>query len=73
MSAQKHIEVGVARKGYWCIRDWRSPGVGLAFDVYMLTLLFLLPVTIIAVAYTGIARVLWRGTNLRRSVATVPA
>ena len=62
----------MVRKAYWCVREWDPPGVGLTFDIYMLVLLFLLPVSIMAAAYTGIARALWRGSTLRRSVATVP-
>ncbi|XP_076462091.1 QRFP-like peptide receptor [Babylonia areolata] len=70
---QKHKEVGEAIKAYWCVREWVPPEVGLAFDIYMLVLLFLLPVTIMAAAYTGIARALWKSSNIRRSVVTVTA
>ncbi|KAK7487553.1 hypothetical protein BaRGS_00021255, partial [Batillaria attramentaria] len=66
---QKHKEVGEIRKAFWCVREWHEEEVGLAFDIYMLVLLFLLPVSIMAAAYTGIARALWRGSALRRSMA----
>ncbi|PVD23760.1 hypothetical protein C0Q70_17033 [Pomacea canaliculata] len=69
---QKHKEVGQVRKAYWCVREWMRPEVGMAFDVYMFVFLFLLPVSIMAAAYTGIARALWRGSALRRSM-TVPS
>ncbi|XP_070196502.1 galanin receptor 2a-like [Littorina saxatilis] len=69
---QKHKEVGEVRKAFWCVREWVRPSVGLAFDIYMLVLLFLLPVSIMAVAYTGIARALWRGSTIRRCVVTAP-
>lgn len=72
LSFQKHKEVGQVRKAYWCVREWMRPEVGMAFDVYMFVFLFLLPVSIMAAAYTGIARALWRGSALRRSM-TVPS
>ncbi|XP_076441488.1 allatostatin-A receptor-like [Babylonia areolata] len=62
-----HKEVGVVRKGYWCIKNDTEEGQGwlIAYETYMLTLLFIVPIVIMIVAYSVIAVKVWDVSNMR--------
>jgi hypothetical protein len=65
---QIHLEVGVVRKGYWCIKNAFDVGPGtwiFYYDLYKLILLFMWPMLIMIFAYTIIAIKVWRVSDIR--------
>ncbi|KAL8578159.1 hypothetical protein ACOMHN_051714 [Nucella lapillus] len=62
-----HKEVGVVRKGYWCIKnDDESQRTWLiAYETYMMALLFIVPLIIMLFAYTVIGIKVWDVSEMR--------
>ncbi|XP_035825968.1 QRFP-like peptide receptor [Aplysia californica] len=53
---QRHLLVGEIRKGYWCLEDWEFPVLARVYSLYMLVLVFLLPLVLMTTAYFSICR-----------------
>ena len=58
------MEVGVRHKAYWCVRDFDSAYVWPTYETYNLILVLILPVIIMATAYTSILNAVY---NMARS------
>ncbi|XP_045027343.1 pyroglutamylated RF-amide peptide receptor isoform X2 [Daphnia magna] len=65
---QVHLPVGVRKPAFWCVRDWDSPISWQIYELYMLVLVLVLPLSIMAVTYGAIGREVWRVTYLRSSM-----
>lgn len=61
--------MGVRVPAYWCVRDWESPVFWQIYELYMLVLVLVIPLTIMAFAYGAIVREIWRVTYLRSVMA----
>ena len=48
--------MGYHRKGYWCIKDWPQPVYSQLYEVGMLMVGLVIPVSIMTYAYVSIAR-----------------
>ncbi|XP_052830638.1 pyroglutamylated RF-amide peptide receptor [Octopus bimaculoides] len=68
LKGRKHIEVGITRKGFWCVKEWDKPIYSILYELYMLVLMFILPVGVMVVAYASIGYELWKVANLRASM-----
>ncbi|ESP05640.1 hypothetical protein LOTGIDRAFT_152502 [Lottia gigantea] len=62
---QNHKEVGVVRKGYWCIKDWEDLLFSRVYEVYMFCMMLVIPVSIMMFAYCNISLELWHVSNQR--------
>ncbi|KAH8034976.1 hypothetical protein HPB51_003817 [Rhipicephalus microplus] len=56
---QVHVEMGLRRRAYWCMRDEASPGAWRSFEIYMLILVLCIPTLVMGYAYTKICVQLW--------------
>ncbi|ESP05194.1 hypothetical protein LOTGIDRAFT_91997, partial [Lottia gigantea] len=65
-----HKEVGVVRKGYWCLLEWSSHVYAISYEFYMFFILFLLPVGVMTVTYMFICVEIWRLSAVRASMRT---
>jgi hypothetical protein len=54
-------QVGVRRIGHWCIKEWylHSTSWGKVYEVYMLMLILVLPLSAMSFAYVSICCELW--------------
>ncbi|XP_067679867.1 galanin receptor type 1-like [Haliotis asinina] len=62
---QTHHEVGTVRKAYWCIKKYGDPSLAILFESYMFVIIFVVPVLVMMVAYTGICCELSRVSGAR--------
>lgn len=67
---QVHVEMGVHRRAYWCMRDEASPGAWRSFEIYMLILVLCIPTLVMGYAYTKICVQLWMVVRERASLTT---
>ncbi|KAK6179239.1 hypothetical protein SNE40_011645 [Patella caerulea] len=65
---QKHVLVGVKIKAYWCVKNWPSSKIEIVFEVYMLVLMFVIPMTVMIVAYAGICKELLALSSTRANL-----
>ena len=65
---QIHLPVGERVPAFWCVRDWDSPLLWQLYELYMLVLVLVVPLTVMAGAYAAIAREIWRVTYLRSAL-----
>lgn len=65
---QIHLPVGERVPAYWCVRDWDNPLNWQVYELYMLTLVLIVPLSVMAAAYGAIAREIWRVTYLRSAM-----
>eukprot|EP00106_Octopus_bimaculoides_P006202 XP_014773644.1 PREDICTED: delta-type opioid receptor-like [Octopus bimaculoides] len=56
---QRHIEVGMRRKGYYCLREWQKPFFEKIYELYMLTVMLIIPSFVMTIAYLGICFEMW--------------
>ncbi|KAL1430754.1 hypothetical protein MTO96_002357 [Rhipicephalus appendiculatus] len=56
---QVHVEMGLRRRAYWCMRDEASPGAWRSFEIYMLILVLCIPTLVMGYAYAKICVQLW--------------
>ena len=56
------------KKAYWSVKEWGSPLYSQLYEVYMLMLIFILPLIIITYAYINICVELWIMTSKRASM-----
>lgn len=67
---QVHVEMGVHRRAYWCMRDEASPGAWRSFEIYMLILVLCIPTLVMGYAYAKICVQLWMVVRERASLTT---
>ena len=65
---QVHKEVGTRRVGFWCVKEWERPAFSKTYEVFMLLLIFTIPIAIISFAYINICKELWHMTSQRNSL-----
>ncbi|KAK8763424.1 hypothetical protein V5799_033965 [Amblyomma americanum] len=56
---QVHVEMGLRRRAYWCMRDEASPSAWRSFEIYMLILVLCIPTLVMGYAYAKICAQLW--------------
>ncbi|XP_037556231.1 LOW QUALITY PROTEIN: QRFP-like peptide receptor [Dermacentor silvarum] len=56
---QVHVEMGLRRRAYWCMRDEASPRAWRSFEIYMLILVLCIPTLVMGYAYAKICAQLW--------------
>ncbi|XP_059145754.1 pyroglutamylated RF-amide peptide receptor-like [Physella acuta] len=61
----KHIEVGERFKAFWCVKEFSSFQFQAFYELYMLVLLFVVPMCVMIVTYTIIGVKVWRFTDMR--------
>ncbi|GAB1605559.1 54-like peptide receptor [Argonauta hians] len=65
---RNHEEVGEIRKVYWCIENWSSQTLDKIYEFYMMSIILLIPVTVMSFAYTSICKELWIVGNTRTAM-----
>nr|KAG5701192.1 hypothetical protein BaRGS_023301 [Batillaria attramentaria] len=65
---QDHYEVGEIRKGYWCTERWPLSWLYQVNQVYMLLVVYVLPLTFMTCTYVSICRRLWQVRYQRASI-----
>ncbi|CAI9736616.1 54-like peptide receptor [Octopus vulgaris] len=65
---RSHEEVGSIRKGYWCIENWASDTIDKIYEFYMMSIILLIPVTVMSFAYTSICKELWIVSHTRTAM-----
>ncbi|KAL8583804.1 hypothetical protein ACOMHN_036439 [Nucella lapillus] len=68
LMGQGHILVGEVRKGYWCLEQWPEPVFHQVYQLYMLLIVYLLPLTFMTCNYVSICRRLWQVRYQRASI-----
>lgn len=68
LKGRKHLEVGLTRKAYWCIKEWDNTLYSIIYELYMLVILFIFPIGVMIVAYASIGYELWKVANIRASM-----
>ncbi|XP_046543503.1 QRFP-like peptide receptor [Haliotis rubra] len=63
-----HKEVGVYRKGYWCVKDWDQTLYSSLYELFMLGIMLVFPVAIMTFAYVSICLELWIMTTRRSAM-----
>ena len=53
--------------GYWCVRDWDNEIGWRLYEIYMLTIILIIPLIIMTYCYAHICRRLWSVMNNRNS------
>lgn len=53
---------------YWCRKQWDKLKIAGAYELYMMTITFLLPLAIISYTYTNICRELWMVVSRRKQI-----
>lgn len=66
--SQEHVLVGWRRKGYWCLQQWPEPVLHQVYQLYMLLVVYLLPLTFMTCTYVSICRRLWQVRYQRASI-----
>ncbi|GFR66151.1 orexin receptor type 2 [Elysia marginata] len=61
----KHIEVGERYKTYWCRKEFTSQGYHLAYELYMLVLVFIVPLSIMFTTYGIVCFKVWKFSDMR--------
>lgn len=60
------LEVGEAEnKAYWCVRDWENILYWKIYELYMLTIILIIPLIIMSYSYAHICNKLWSVMNDR--------
>ncbi|XP_052101738.1 QRFP-like peptide receptor [Mytilus californianus] len=54
-----HIVHGINREAIWCRKIWNSFAISVAYEIYMIYILLLVPVIIMTFAYVNICLELW--------------
>ncbi|XP_066946038.1 uncharacterized protein [Macrobrachium rosenbergii] len=65
---QIHMEVGVRVRAYWCVNNFDAPLTWRAYETYMMVLVLVLPVCVMAVAYTSIGIAIVKVVGQRRTI-----
>lgn len=56
-----------AHRGYWCIRDWDNEFGWKLYEIYMLTIILIIPLIIMTYSYAHICNKLWCVMHNRKS------
>ncbi|KAH9366094.1 hypothetical protein HPB48_022912 [Haemaphysalis longicornis] len=67
---QVHVEMGLRRRAYWCMRDEGNPGAWRSFEIYMFILVLCIPAVVMGYAYAKICAQLWMVVRERASLTT---
>lgn len=71
-----HIVHGIHRKAIWCRKIWNSFAISVAYEIYMIYILLLVPVIIMTFAYVNICLELWHISSFQsrqqRRLVSVP-
>ncbi|KAM7287503.1 QRFP-like peptide receptor [Ixodes scapularis] len=67
---QAHVEMGLRRTAYWCMRDEENPTRWRSFEIYMLVLVLCIPTIVMGYAYTRICVQLWMVVKERANLTT---
>ncbi|XP_013413429.1 G-protein coupled receptor 54 [Lingula anatina] len=66
---QTHLQVGKPPVvGYWCLKDWSAQHWDILYEVYMLLVIFCIPVGVMVFAYCNIISEVWVVTGRRASM-----
>ncbi|XP_025111286.1 G-protein coupled receptor 54-like [Pomacea canaliculata] len=65
---QGHFLVGGSRKGYWCMERWPDLVYQQLYQLYMLLIVYVLPLTFMTCTYVSICRRLWQVRYQRASI-----
>ncbi|KAL8590362.1 hypothetical protein ACOMHN_011576 [Nucella lapillus] len=65
-----HKEVGHRRRAYWCLKNWDNKVQSRLYEVYMLGVMLLLPLSVMSFSYVSICKELWVMSSLRSTMAT---
>ena len=69
--SQIHKEVGTYRIGYWCVEEWPRAVYEQIYDISMMFIILIIPVTMITFAYASICRELWVVASVRASMRVI--
>lgn len=62
------MEVGDdEHRGYWCVRDWANQIGWKSYEIYMLTIILIVPLIIMTYSYAHICNKLWSEMHNRKS------
>ncbi|XP_005094658.2 QRFP-like peptide receptor [Aplysia californica] len=61
----EHQEVGVRIKAYWCVKSFSGKIQHIAYELFMLVLMFILPMGVMICTYVIICVKVWRFTDMR--------
>ncbi|KAK3761515.1 hypothetical protein RRG08_016659 [Elysia crispata] len=61
----EHIEVGVKYKSYWCEKQFSSQAYHVVYELYMLVLVFIFPLSIMFSTYGVICFKVWKFSDMR--------
>ena len=50
----------MARKGYWCVKEWPVQWYSQVYECAMLAFVFVIPLAIMGFAYVSISMEMWR-------------
>ncbi|XP_070194636.1 QRFP-like peptide receptor [Littorina saxatilis] len=67
-----HQEVGEVRKAFWCVKNHSERTWIITYEMFMVTLLFVVPMCVMIMAYSVIAVKVWRVSDMRTG-GCVPA
>lgn len=62
---QYRIVHGDRAKAEWCVKTWNSYAMSIAYEIYMLYIMLLVPVIVMTFAYVNIILELWHITSLQ--------
>jgi hypothetical protein len=60
-----HKQVGGVRIGYWCVKEWSEPVYEQVYELSMLVVVLVLPLSVMTFAYVSICKELWLVTSNR--------
>ncbi|CAG5131793.1 unnamed protein product, partial [Candidula unifasciata] len=62
-----HLEVGYKVKAHWCIKHFPDQRLHILYEIYMLVLMFIIPVVVMVTTYVIICIQVWKFTDMRIS------
>lgn len=60
-----HKEVGIYRKGYWCIKEFSRQEYFILYELFMLIIMFIIPIIVMSMSYFMIAIEIWHLASKR--------
>lgn len=67
---QVHVEMGLHRTAYWCMRDEDNPTTWRSFEIYMLILVLCVPALVMSYTYSKICFQLWMVVRERANLTS---
>ncbi|CAN8028618.1 unnamed protein product [Ixodes persulcatus] len=65
-----HVEMGLHRTAYWCMRDEDNPTTWRSFEIYMLILVLCVPALVMSYTYSKICFQLWMVVRERANLTS---